>query len=161
MIFAFYTNRCMQIMSMTPRKLSVKLIETMWFTMIYVQIKRFCLTFLAKMARIISRGVMNLYKLNVKKGKLNMNKTEFVEAVAKEAKASKAAANELVNAVVAVVTKALKKGESVQITGFGTFEVAKRAARKGRNPATGKEIKIPASKAPKFKAGAVLKKAVK
>lgn len=100
---------------------------------------------------------MNLYKLNVKKGKLNMNKTEFVEAVAKEAKASKAAANEMVNAVVAVVTKALKKGESVQITGFGTFEVAKRAARKGRNPATGKEIKIPASKAPKFKAGAVLK----
>ena len=104
---------------------------------------------------------MILCKLNVKKGKLNMNKTEFVEAVAKEAKASKAAANELVNAVVAVVTKALKKGESVQITGFGTFGVAKRAARKGRNPATGKEIKIAASKAPKFKAGAVLKKAVK
>lgn len=67
----------------------------------------------------------------------------------------------MVNAVVAVVTKALKKGESVQITGFGTFEVAKRAARKGRNPATGKEIKIPASKAPKFKAGAVLKKSCK
>ena len=65
--------------------------------MIYVQIKRFCLTFLAKMARIISGGVMNLYKLNVKKGKLNMNKTEFVEAVAKEAKASKASANELVS----------------------------------------------------------------
>ena len=104
---------------------------------------------------------MNIYKLNVKKGKLNMNKTEFVEAVAKEAKASKAAANEMVNTVVAVVTKALKKGGSVQITGFGTFEVAKRAARKGRNPATGKEIKIPASKAPKFKAGAVLKKTVK
>ena len=69
-------------MSTTPRELSVKLIETMWFTMIYVQIKRFCLTFLAKMARVISGGVMNLYKLNVKKGKLNMNKTEFVEAVA-------------------------------------------------------------------------------
>ena len=128
---------------------------------IYAQISKFCLTFLRKMAQILSRGVMNLYKLNVKKGKLNMNKTEFVEAVAKEAKASKAAANELVNAVVAVVTKALKKGESVQITGFGTFEVAKRAARTGRNPATGKEIKIPASKAPKFKAGAILKKAIK
>ncbi len=90
-----------------------------------------------------------------------MNKTEFVEAVAKEAKATKAAANEVVNAAIAVITKALKKGDSVQLTGFGTFAVAKRAARKGRNPATGKEIKIAASKAPKFKAGAVLKKAVK
>ena len=67
----------MLIMSTTPPKLSVKLIETMWFTMIYVQIKRFCFTFLAKMARIISGGVMNLYKLNVKKGKLNMNKSEL------------------------------------------------------------------------------------
>ncbi|MCR5554134.1 MAG: HU family DNA-binding protein [Bacteroidales bacterium] len=90
-----------------------------------------------------------------------MNKTEFVEAVAIEAQATKAAANEVINAALAVITKALKKGDTVQITGFGTFEVAKRAARKGRNPATGKEIKIPASKAPKFKAGAVLKKAVK
>ena len=104
---------------------------------------------------------MDLYDLNIKKGNLNMNKTEFVEAVAKEANATKAAANELVNAVVTVVTKALKKGESIQITGFGTFEVAKRAARKGRTPATGKEIKIPASKAPKLKADTVLKKAVK
>ena len=90
-----------------------------------------------------------------------MNKTDFIEAVAKESKASKVAAAQVVNAVISVVTKALKKGDSVQLTGFGTFAVAKRAARKGRNPATGKEIKIAASKAPKFKAGAVLKKAVK
>ena len=90
-----------------------------------------------------------------------MNKTEFVEAVAKESKASKVAAAQVVNAVITVITKALKKGDAVQLTGFGTFAVAKRAARKGRNPATGKEIKIAASKAPKFKAGAVLKKAVK
>lgn len=90
-----------------------------------------------------------------------MNKTDFIEAVAKESKATKAAANEVINAAIAVITKSLKKGEAVQITGFGTFEVAKRAARKGINPATRKEIKIPASKAPKFKAGAVLKKAVK
>lgn len=90
-----------------------------------------------------------------------MNKTEFVDAVAKEAKATKVAANEVINAVITVITKSLKKGEAVQITGFGTFDVAKRAARKGRNPANGKEIKIPASKAPKFKAGAILKKAVK
>ena len=90
-----------------------------------------------------------------------MNKTEFVEAIAKTAGLTKADAARAVEAAIEVVTKALKKGETVQITGFGTFSVAKRAARKGRNPATGKEIKIAASKAPKFKAGAVLKKAVK
>ncbi len=90
-----------------------------------------------------------------------MNKTEFVDAVAKEAKAQKTAAAQVVNAVITVIERALKKGDTVQLTGFGTFSVAKRAARKGRNPATGKEIKIAASKAPKFKAGAVLKKAVK
>lgn len=90
-----------------------------------------------------------------------MNKTEFVEAVAKESKASKAAAAQVVNALIAVVEKSLKKGESIQITGFGTFDVVKRAARKGRNPATGKEIKIAASKAPRFKAGKALKDAVK
>ena len=84
-----------------------------------------------------------------------MNKTEFVEAIAKTAGLTKADAARAVEAVVEVVTKALKKGEAVQITGFGTFAVAKRAARKGRNPATGKEIKIAASKAPKFKAGAI------
>ena len=95
-----------------------------------------------------------------KKGN-EMNKTEFVDAVANEAKASKAATAQVINAAIEVITKSLKKGAAVQITGFGTFEVAKRAARKGHNPATGKEIKIPASKAPRFKAGAVLKKAVK
>ena len=90
-----------------------------------------------------------------------MNKTEFIEAVAKESKASKAAAGQVINAAIAVITKALKKGESVQITGFGSFDIVKRAARKGRNPATGKEIKIAASKAPRFKAGKLLKDAVK
>ena len=65
-----------------------------------------------------------------------------------------------VDVAFAVITDALKKGEAVQLTGFDTFEVAKRPACTGRNPATGKEIKIKASKAPKFKAGAVLKKAV-
>ena len=96
---------------------------------------------------------MNLYKLNVKKGKFNMNKTEYVAAVAEASGMTKAQAALAVDAALAVITNSLKKG-------FGTFEVAKRAARTGRNPATGKEIKIKASKAPKFKAGAVLKKAV-
>ena len=90
-----------------------------------------------------------------------MNKTEFIEAVAKESKASKAAAGQVINAAIAVITTALKKGEAIQITGFGSFDVVKRAARKGRNPATGKEIKIAASKAPRFKAGKVLKDSVK
>ena len=90
-----------------------------------------------------------------------MNKTEFIEAVAKEADATKAAAGQVVNAVIAVIEKSLKKGNAIQITGFGTFDVIKRAARKGRNPATGKEIKIAASKAPRFKAGKALKDAVK
>ncbi len=90
-----------------------------------------------------------------------MNKTEFVDAVAKAAGATKADTSKFVAAAIEVITKSLKKGQAVQITGFGTFEVAKRAARTGRNPATGKEIKIAASKAPKFKAGKVLKDAVK
>lgn len=90
-----------------------------------------------------------------------MNKTEYVAAVAEASAMTKTQAALAVDACIAVVTNALKKGETVQLTGFGTFDVVKKAARTGRNPRTGKEIKIPASKTPKFKAGAVLKKAVK
>ena len=90
-----------------------------------------------------------------------MNKTEYVEAVAKVAGVSKAEVAKVLTAEIATITKALKKGETVQITGFGSYSVAKRADSNGRNPATGKTIKIAACKAPKFKAGALLKKAVK
>ena len=90
-----------------------------------------------------------------------MNKTEFVEAVAKKAKVSKAAAAAVVAAAQAVVTERVKKGDTVQLTGFVTFAVAKRAARNGRNPATGKTIKIAARKVMKVKAGKALKDAVK
>ena len=86
-----------------------------------------------------------------------MNKTEFVAAVAEEAKLSKKDAQEAVNAFITVVTKALKKNDKVQLVGFGTFEVAKRAARTGRNPQTGATIEIKASRTPKFKAGKALK----
>ena len=86
-----------------------------------------------------------------------MNKTELIEAVAKQTKLSKKATEETIKAFTDVVGKEPKKGGKVQLVGFGTFEVAKRAARKGRNPQTGKEIKIAASKAPKFKAGKALK----
>ena len=90
-----------------------------------------------------------------------MNKTEFVDAVAKASGLTKTDTTKAVSAAIEVITKALKKGTPVQITGFGTFDVVKRAARTGHNPATGKTIKIAASKAPKFKAGKVLKDAVK
>ena len=89
-----------------------------------------------------------------------MNKTELVAAVADSTKMTKKDAEAFVNAFTDVISKELKKGEKVQLVGFGTFEVAKRAARTGRNPQTGKEIKIAASKSPKFKAGKALKDAV-
>ena len=89
-----------------------------------------------------------------------MNKSELVEAVHAKLGGTKRAAEEAVNAFVEVVTKELAKGERVQLVGFGTFEVRHRAARKGRNPQTGEEMRIPASKAPVFKAGKHLKDVV-
>ena len=90
-----------------------------------------------------------------------MNKTELIAAVAKKADLSKKDADAAVNAVIAAVTGALKKGDKVQVVGFGTFEVRKRAAKQGRNPQTGAVIKVPATKVPAFKAGKALKDAVK
>ncbi len=86
-----------------------------------------------------------------------MNKTELVEAMAKKTEATKKSTEEALNALIEAITEALASGDKVQLVGFGTFEVIKRAARKGRNPQTKEEIKIPASKAPKFKAGKALK----
>ena len=86
-----------------------------------------------------------------------MNKAELIAAIAAKTGDTKKSAEQSVNAFVATVTEALKKGEKVQLVGFGSFEVRKRAARKGRNPQTKEEIKIPASKAPVFKAGKALK----
>ena len=86
-----------------------------------------------------------------------MNKAELVAAISAKTGDSKKATEEAVNAFVAVVSEALKGGDKVQLVGFGSFEVRKRAARKGRNPQTKEEIKIPASKAPVFKAGKALK----
>ncbi len=89
-----------------------------------------------------------------------MNKAELVKAVSDKTNSTKKAAEEAVNAFVDVVADTLTKGEKVQLVGFGSFEVRKRAARKGRNPQSGEEIKIPASKAPGFKAGKALKDVV-
>ena len=89
-----------------------------------------------------------------------MNKTELIAAVAEKAEISKKDSEKALKAFVDVVTEQLKAGDKVQVVGFGTFEVSERAAREGRNPQTGKTMKIAACKAPKFKAGKALKDAV-
>ena len=89
-----------------------------------------------------------------------MNKAALIAKIAEESKLTKKAAETALDAFVTSVEGALKKGEKVQLVGFGTFEVRQRAARKGRNPQTKAEIKIPASKAPVFKAGKALKELV-
>ena len=89
-----------------------------------------------------------------------MNKTELVAAIAEKAGLSKKDAEGAVKAFTDTVAEQLKAGEKIQLVGFGTFEVAERAARTGKNPQTGEAIKIPASKAPKFKAGKALKDTV-
>ena len=90
-----------------------------------------------------------------------MNKTELVASVVEKAGLKKADAEKAVAAVIDSVVETLKKGDKVQLVGFGTFEVRERAAREGRNPQTGATMKIAASKNPVFKAGAALKAAIK
>jgi len=90
-------------------------------------------------------------------GGLSMNKTELVAAIAKKSGLSKKDAEAALKAFTDSVSAELKKGGKIQLVGFGTFEVTKRAAREGRNPQTGKTMKIAACKAPKFKAGKALK----
>ena len=89
-----------------------------------------------------------------------MNKTDLIDNVAEGADLSKADAARAVDAMISSITKALKKGDSVTVVGFGTFQVRARAARTGRNPKTGDTINIAASKNPAFKAGKALKDAV-
>lgn len=86
-----------------------------------------------------------------------MNKSELIEAVATKSSMTKAKAAAMLRALTGTITEALQQGEKLTISGFGTFSVSERAARKGRNPQTGKEMKIKASKSPKFKAGKTLK----
>ena len=89
-----------------------------------------------------------------------MNKAELVAAIAAKTELSKKDSEKALKAFIDVVAEELKKGEKVQLVGFGTFEVAKRAAREGRNPRTGETMTIAASKAPKFKAGKALKDSI-
>ncbi len=89
-----------------------------------------------------------------------MNKTQLVEAIANDSGLSKADSARALESFVGTVNKSLKKGDEIVITGFGKFSVVKRAARQGVNPRTGERVKIKASKAPKFTAGAGLKQSV-
>ena len=89
-----------------------------------------------------------------------MNKTELVAAISEKTELTKKDSEKALKALIDVVAEELKKGEKVQLVGFGTFEVSERAARTGKNPQTGAEIKIAACKATKFKAGKALKDAV-
>ena len=89
-----------------------------------------------------------------------MNKTELVTAMAEKAELSKKDSEKALKAFIDVVSEELQNGGKIQLVGFGTFEVSERAARTGKNPQTGAAIQIPASKAPKFKAGKALKDAV-
>lgn len=89
-----------------------------------------------------------------------MNKTELVAAIAEKTELSKKDAEKALKAFTDVVTAELKKGEKIQLVGFGTFEVSERAAREGRNPQTGEAMAIAASRTPKFKAGKALKDSI-
>ena len=89
-----------------------------------------------------------------------MNRTELIDAIAKETQLTKKDVEAVLKSFIDVVTGELKEGGKVQLVGFGTFEVSKRAAREGRNPQTGETMEIKASKAPKFKAGKALKDAI-
>jgi DNA-binding protein HU-beta len=90
-----------------------------------------------------------------------MNKAQLIEKLAMEAKVSKTQAENILDCTIETIKKAVKKGDDVKLVGFGTFTKAKRKARTGRNPQTGKAIKIPAAWAPKFRAGAEFKQMVK
>ena len=109
------------------------------------------------MEYISIRYTWKLYRIN-NQGGITMNKTEFVAAIAEEAGISKADAAKAVKAFTDVVVEEMKKGEKIQLVGFGTFEATERPERQGINPSTKEKITIPAAKVPKFKAGAALKK---
>ncbi|MEP7170245.1 MAG: HU family DNA-binding protein [Bacteroidota bacterium] len=106
----------------------------------------------------LHQSFINIKPIKIKK---TMNKADLIDAMSSEAKITKADAQRALDAFLMVTSKSLKKGEKVTLVGFGTFSVAKRAARTGRNPQTGKEIKIAAKKVAKFKAGSELAQKVR
>lgn len=109
---------------------------------------------------LLGKGGTDINTFNNIRRNHRMNKSELIEAVAKEAEISKVSAGKALDATLAAVVKAVAKGDTVSLIGFGAFKPAKRAARTGRNPQTGKEIKIVATTVPRFTAGAGFKAAV-
>jgi DNA-binding protein HU-beta len=105
------------------------------------------------------RGRQELFDNTRGRGETGMTRTELIDVMATKAGITKAAAEKALKAFTDIVTAALKKGQKVSLVGFGSFEISKRAARTGRNPQTGAEIKIKASKAPRFRPGGSLKEA--
>ena len=128
--------------------------------MAYFWGSRSCASFRIASHRRSQNGGAQRFQMPPSLGGLNMNKGELVAAVAEKAGLTRTQAGEAVDATIAVITGALKKGDEVKIVGFGTFVVTKRAAGEARNPRTGEKVKVPASKTPKFRAGAGLKEAV-
>ena len=104
--------------------------------------------------------IPNYIITKIQRRNFDMNKAELVAAMAEKTQLSKKDTEAVLKAFTDVVAEELKKGEKIQLVGFGTFEVAERAARTGRNPQTGAEMTIPASMAPKFKAGKALKDSI-
>ena len=104
--------------------------------------------------------IPNYIITKIQRRNFDMNKAELVAAMAEKTQLSKKDTEATLKAFTDVVAEELKKGEKIQLVGFGTFEVAERAARTGRNPQTGAEMTIPASMAPKFKAGKALKDSI-
>jgi DNA-binding protein HU-beta len=99
--------------------------------------------------------------LRISKGGKHMTKADLIASVATEVGITKSVAEKVLSSFMDIIEKALKKGDKITLTGFGTFECAKRAGRTGRNPRTGKEINIPSCNVPKFKPGSKLKEALK
>lgn len=120
------------------------------------------LNFAQKNGKIISTEIHKGSSKNTRifERKIEMNKTQLIEAVAANTELKKKDAEAAVNAAITAITDALKAGDKVQIVGFGTFEVKERGARTGRNPQTGETIEIAASKHPAFSAGKALKDAI-
>ena len=108
----------------------------------------------------VSPRAARVYKETLSGGEL-MNKAQIVDQLAKEHAVSKTQAEAMINSTLEIIKKSVKKGDVVTLVGFGSFYKAKRKARKGRNPQTGAELKIPAHSVPKFRPGMEFKKAVK
>ena len=140
---------------------NIRGVQEIFFVAAIVDIARVRLTrgFAACYKSPLGSSLLPIHNTKTERG-LNVNKSEMIDAIAKSADISKAAAGRALDGTVKAITASLKKGGMVTLVGFGTFYVGKRAARNGRNPQTGTPIKIKAARVPKFRSGKALKDAV-